>query len=206
MKIHASYFILWVLGYIYTSALGVTAAHVDSWNMNSSWSQNYLSFWLNFSQFFQSRPCSCTPREHFYWKCTMDILPWSCLAMGVLIPMVTDPWGIFAKFRNSTVLWYCHPKFVSYGLATGAFGLALLILSHHIKSFSKKIMQFSQGEMSNASGDFHSASFLEQPDFRSDDLWGYGLLFQRPDCSTEALQHICNGTAATTLSVVEVGQ
>lgn len=104
------------------------------------------------------------------------------------------------------MLQYCHPKFVSYGLATGAFGLALLILSHHTKSFSKKIMQFSQGEMSNASGGFSLCIIPSTTSFlQSDDLLGYGLLFQRPDCSTEALQHICNGTAATTHSVVEVG-
>lgn len=150
MKIHASYFILWALGYIYTSAEGVTTAHVDNWNMNSSWLQNCLSFCFSLSQVLHSSPRSYNLRENFYRKCTMDILPSSYL--GVLIPIVTDPWAIFAKFRNSNVLWYCCPKFISYGLATGAFGLALLILSHHARSSSKKIVQFSQGEMSNTSG------------------------------------------------------
>lgn len=136
---------------------------------------------------------------YFLRKCTVDTLPWSCLATGVLIPIVTDPRGIFEKFRNSNVLWYCHPRFVSYGLATGAFCLALLILSHHAKSFSKKIVQFSQGEMSNTSGGFSLCTITSTTWFlQSDDILGYGLLFQRPVCSTKALQHVCNGTAATT--------
>lgn len=127
--------------------------------------------------------------------------------MGVLIPIVTDPWGIFVKFRNSNVLWYCHPKFISYGLATGAFGLGLLILSYYARRFSKKIMQFFQGEMSNTSGEFSLCTITSTTWFlQSDDWLGYGLLFQRPVWSTKALQHVCKGTAATTLSVVKVGQ
>lgn len=39
-------------------------------------------------------------------------------------------------------------------LATGAFGLPLLILSHHAKSSSKKIMPFSQGKVSNTLAGF----------------------------------------------------
>lgn len=138
MKIHASYVILWALGYIYTSA------HVDSWNTNSSCPQNCLGFWL----VCLLLPCCCTLREHFYMKLAISILPWSHLAPWVLSPVVTDLWDIFAKLRNSNILWYYHPKSICHRLATGAFGLSLLVLSHHAKSFSKKIMQISQGMMS----------------------------------------------------------
>lgn len=175
---------------------------------NTAWASDLVSV-----KFFTLPPSSYTLREctmggiYFHRKCTMDILPWSCLATGVLIPIVIDPWGIFAKFRNSNVLRYCHPKFVSYGLATGGFGLALLILFHHARSFSKKIMQFSQGEMRNTSGGFSLCTITSTTWFlQSDDLLGYVLLFQKPVCCTKALQHVCNGTVATIHSVVEVGQ
>lgn len=102
MKIHASYFILWALGYIYTSAEGITTAHVDSWNTNSSCPQNCLAFWL----VFLLLPCCCTLREHFYMKLTISILPSSHLAPWVLSPVVADLWDVLAKLRNSNILWY----------------------------------------------------------------------------------------------------
>lgn len=147
MKIHASYFILWALGYIYTSAEGITTAHVDSWNTNSSCPQNCLGFWLVFLLLL----CLCTLREHFYMKLATRISHWSHLAPWVLSPVVTDLWDIFAKLRNSNILWYYHPKCICHRLATGAFGLSVLVLSHHAKNFSKKITQFFQGKMSNTS-------------------------------------------------------
>lgn len=163
MKIHASYVILWALGYIYTSAEGITAAHVDSWNMNSSWPQNCPGFWLNFSQVFCSCPCCHTLSKHFYMKCTMGTLPRSCSAVWVLIPMVTELWDVLAKFRNSNVLWYCHPKSICHSLATGAFGCHCWFCPN-MRVFPRKSCNSLRGKWATLLQGFYSAVVLAQSD------------------------------------------
>lgn len=173
MKIHASYFILWALGYIYTSAEG-TAARVDSWNTTSSWPQNCLGFRLNFSQVFCSCPCCCTLRERFYMKCTMGILPWSCEHLSQRLQTFE------ISSQNLGTVTCCDIATLSpfVSLATGAFGLPLLILSHHAKSSSKKIMPFSQGKTSTLLQVFLLCSSTSTIwSLHSNYILGYRLLF-----------------------------
>lgn len=162
MKIHASYFILWALRCIYTSAEDVTAAHVDSWKMNSSWPQNCLGFWLNFSQIFCSCPCYAM---HFYMKCAVGILPWPCSAMWVLIPVVTDLWDVFVKFRN--ILMYCDIAILSPFVTV----LLLVPLVCHCwlcpivpRVFPRKLCNSPKGKWATLLQGFHSAAVLAQPD------------------------------------------
>lgn len=137
-------------------------------NCSSRWQLKYeqqLSFWLNFSQVFHSHPCSCTLREHFYRKCTMDILPWSCLAMGVLIAMVTD---LEVTLQNVGTVMCCDIAIRSLFLMV----LLVVPLVWHCWfcpiipwAFPRKSCNSPRGKWATLLGGFHFASFLAQPDF-----------------------------------------
>lgn len=165
MKIHASYFIPWALGYIYTSAEGVTAAHVDSWNMNSSWPQNCLSFWLNFSQVFHFPPIPILSGSistgNVQWIYFLDpVWQWECLFQLLQT--------LEALLQNSGAVMCCNIVILSLLLTV----LLLVPLVWRcwfcpIMSgvFPRKSCNSHKGKWATLLGGFHSTPLLAQPDF-----------------------------------------
>lgn len=163
MKIHASYFILWALGYIYTSAEGVTTAHVDNWNMNSSWLQNCLSFCFSLSQVLHSPPIPIISGRistgnvqwiyflHPIWECLFQLLQTLELSSQNLGTVMCCDIAVLSLFLMVLLLeplvWHCWFCPIMPGV------------------LPRKSCNSPKGKWATLRGGYHSAPLLAQPDF-----------------------------------------